>query len=445
MLLRASPLLLLLGCPASAMPTPTTPPIEEARHVEVSTECSVSEGGGLTLYRFGEGLLVSEYMASDAAGTQSEVRFIHDNEGRTIRIDQEDIEGIGDGDSSSVVAQTEGPVPNSIDVYSDALSLDAPYVRWIYDDAGRPIRRESRREPDGEPRVVTCEYDQLGRVSKRGASNFYYEGDSLFPRSHTELLRFYSAIVVNPPETPEFEFSVDRTTFVGDCHAAFFAPCSPEFAPPPPGRERARIPHAEPLVAMPTPEDAVRLGLNCDNPNVDDEDSCTFEIAHRLDAEGELRGVAIARLLRGPQISESHHLVMARAGGWWVGPQIADGPFNGNQTEGTLSFSLSEPLLRQVVEGGEPEFTVRYETETSNADREINERGFIVCLDLEAATLRCTRVPEYVNDVDPVEDPQEAEVTLGFPGDGTITVQQISGAHERVATSTLYVEELFGF
>lgn len=28
----------------------------------------------------------------------------------------------------------------------------------------------------------------------------------------------------------------------GDCHDALFRPCSPVFAPPPPGRERATLP-----------------------------------------------------------------------------------------------------------------------------------------------------------------------------------------------------------
>ncbi len=408
-----------------------------------------------------EGLPTARYEASDAAGTQYEERYLRDERGRVVRIQREAVEGMGE----------EGPLLETRVTYAedeDSRQVEARYddpeegvriVRWTYDERGRPVSIEDGFE-DRQPRVRTCRYDDHGRVATSDERLFTYASDAdSFPNAVSnpwdpqqllQVLRLPDGVWVSDPDPPAY---VDRAPgrYLGECLSRLLEPCSSVFAPPPPGGRRAPRQRAPAFTPLPSPEAVGREALRCREGDVDSEDACTLTVPYRLEAPagGALREVAVLKLERGPQQMESHHLAIATEAGWWQGPKIADGPFNGNQMSGTMHFHTRDPALRELVGGGDPELLLHYETERAyddeeDVDHELQEEGYLVCRDLATVALRCVRIAEHVRDV--IEGGArtiEARAQLSFPGDGTVHVENARGEHEDVPRSDSDLDVFF--
>jgi len=89
-------------------------------------------------------------------------------------------------------------------------------VRWQYDDAGRPVRRDDEFFPDSPVGHATCAYDAAGRPVQhdearerghRATTTYSYEGDGRWPRSMT---------VVTPHDGRPAEERTSTVTVDGD-------------------------------------------------------------------------------------------------------------------------------------------------------------------------------------------------------------------------------------
>jgi hypothetical protein len=219
--------------------------------------------------------VVDVYENSDNAGTQYEQRYLYDDRGRAVRIRGESIEGMGEtGPIPEVtVSYTEDPAARWVEArYSDGTDgelLGVVRERWTFDERGLPIRREQYDGEDPAPRVVTCAYDARGRPVARNDERFVYRGGEVVPVevvaedvratvvSAPHMIRIRAVWedeaqdgedTAGPEPDPEDEEDEDPleddedADLAGSCHDFLFRPCSPVFAPPPPGRERATLP-----------------------------------------------------------------------------------------------------------------------------------------------------------------------------------------------------------
>jgi len=214
-----------------------------------------------------------------------------------------------------------------------------------------------------------------------------------------------------------------------------------------------------PSAPLPSLDEVVRDELECapiqvqevaavEDPEVEDEegqDACHWEQMALLaasDPSSRVRSVAIVRVLRGEQAAQSHHLVIGLDGDWHAGPQIADGPFVGNQVVGVLSFSLSDPTLRQIVPGGDEELVAHYRTEENEDDVETEESGLLVCGALGDVP-RCARVPLLLRTSTGGEAPRTATASVTFDDDGSVRMTRRSGRSPRLTTGTRPFDQLF--
>lgn len=464
---------LLMGCgsqPASR--PPVVVPAEENRNEPPGSEvepmardtvstCRLLAPGSEERLSFDEeGLPTARYEASDNAGTQYQERYLRDDRGRVVRIERELVEGAGEEGAlpETRVTYTEDAGSRRVEARYENEEEGVRLVRWTYDDRGRPVTVEEGFE-DEPPRARTCRYDARGRALGSDERFVRYGGDDPFPvaishpwdsQRSLQVLRLPGGIWVADPDSPRYVYRAP-IRYLGACLTRLLQPCSPAFAPPPPGGTRAPLQEAAPPRPLPSPEAVGREALGCREGDVGSEEACALTVAHRVDAPegGSIRGVAVLRLERGPQQSESHHLAVADDAGWWQGPQIADGPFNGNQMSGTMSFRTRDPALRDLDGDGEPELLLHYDTERvyddeEGVDHELHEHGFLVCTDLATVALRCVRIAERVRDL--VEGGMrtlEAQAQLSFPGDGTVRVRGARGNHEHVPSQDSELRFLF--
>lgn len=439
--------MLVLGCSGATTPeTPTTPELPPtAEQAVVESVCTMHSGEETQTWRFENGSVVSLAIVGDAAGTALEQRFVRDDAGRVVQVEVQLVEGVGSGEARrQSVSYEPGPTPDVLDMRVQ-VGEESRTIRWTYDARGFPVSSQMGEQ------TTTCRYDEQGRVVARDDHRFDYRGDARIPHSMYDpeaartvpVHRLYDAIAVPGPDGEAFALTDAARRWTGACVDVFFGSCSPASAPPAPTGQ-AELPQPEPLAARTTPEDVARVDLRCANPDPEAEDGCTFEIVHRVAHEdGALRGAAVIRLAEGPQGQESTHLAVARADGWWVGSQLADGPFNGNQMSGTLQFQTRDLELKQVVEGGDPELLLRYETEQTFTDleereHELEEQGAIVCVDLATSQQRCVRVAESIDETIDGERTQ-ASAHIEFPGNGGMVVSEMEGRHERVPRQPLVV------
>ena len=193
-------------------------------------------------------------------------------------------------------------------------------------------------------------------------------------------------------------------------------------------------------------QELVRRDLHCPS-EVEGEERCTTQAALRAPSSESpaLREVAVLTIARGESGFETTHLLLHLEDGWWLGPQLGDGPFNGNQMSGTLAFRVTEVSIETAFEG-EPALVAHYESETSNEideqQHDVREAGLILCINLASDQLRCARVAESIHhEVD--GELTEARARLRIVGDGTIAVDEVSGSHERVPREVVYIEQLY--
>jgi len=452
--MRSLLLVLLAGCAASPPPGPALPEPEPAVEPDSTSSCNIWFPDGQiewTLDSLGRPL--ARYENSDAAGAQWSSRWVRDAEGRTLRIETEMLEGPGveSGEGHERRELSYRTDPDGSVVVSYERYGDTHQVRWTYDAQGRPVRREFTVDGE-EPHVVACEYDDRGRPVRVGDWRYGYESERSVPSwavtpegTTVSVVGFGQTLFTTDPqasEPPEW----DSRRFEGDCIDFFFEPCSPVFAPPIAGRPVSRLPapSLEPLDSM---EAVVASHLGC-RATDDEENRCTVDRVERArtDAEGALREVAVVTIARGASGAMSTHLILRVRDGWWLGPQLGDGPFNGNQMVGTLRFRVSEVSLRSVDPELGPALLARYETETlheiDEQEHAVTESGWILCLSPGTSQLRCARLPEQIEETIDGEA-TTASARLTFPGDGTIAIDQVTGSHDRVQTETFPVEWLY--
>jgi hypothetical protein len=351
------------------------------------------------------------------------------------------LEGIGEGDTARAYRyrEVDGSIEARFDLYDDVQ-----VERWFYDEEGRPVRLETQLG-EREPRVTTCQYDARGRVVGRNGRRFEYVGDRTTPAwaGGAAVVEQGDTVYVTPTFDP---YSLPESKhYVGDCADVFFFPCSPVFAPRRPGHARApRLPSFAPTAAT-SADEAIQQRLGCPSEG---EEGCTIESTETVagPVEAAVRAVVVT-IARGASGFESTHLVLHLEDGWWMGPQIGDGPFNGNQTSGTLLFRVTEPTLRPVMGPDDLGFVAQYETETSeeleDETHDMRESGLIVCVDLASSRARCARVPASVReDVD--GEVTEATARLRIVGDGTIAVDETTGRHERIQ-GTGHIDDWFAW
>ena len=439
-------IVLLAACPAGTSTSPPPRVVPDEPTLAVTTTCVESHREGHVEWTLdASGLPLKQYENSDAAGSQWSASWVRDERGRTRRLLIEMLEGIGAGDQSREMTHVDRDDGSVEERYQDAISGEDVREVWHYDERGRPTRRERQRS-DRDPEVIECEYDTLGRVIRRGERRFAYEGNRATPfsmrfvdstDSAQPITSFRDVVVVHDPYEAAYTHGGEVVRWVGDCSDVFFWPCSPVFAPSRADGSRAeRLPQP---VRRPHASLEAALQELCASPG------CAESI-ERASGSGSVRSVGLVTIAQGDSEHQSTHLMLGLADGWWRGPQLADGPFNGNQTSGTLSFRVEEPRLMQVVPGGDPELVVRYSTETSNEVEgrqvDVTESGLLICVDLALRDLGCARVPEHIHqEID--GELTEARATLRVVGDGTIAVEDRVGSHERMQPESFPVEWLF--
>ncbi len=465
-------LILLLGCPAATtpaatIPAATTPPPAVAP--APTTQCRVEQREVQVEWTLdAAGFPTKQYVNNDAAAHQFATEWVRDRDGRTLRVETEMLEGIGE-DRHFTRTLTHRESNRTVEVrYEERGEVHSE--RYFYDDRGRPIRIESV-VGDGEPRITSCRYDDRGRVVMRDGVMYEYVGDRTMP-SHARYDAFErapfvavgDAVFEGDPLEP-YRHNAEIQRYLGDCTDVFFYPCSPVFAPPPAAGDTrgVRLPRFErrPAASM---EAVVEQSLGCRNNGASGEDApdetasddddwvdlgavrCTVESVQTAVGTGRVRGVALVTIARGEEAEESTHLLLHLEDGWSLGPEVADGPFNGNQTVGTLRFAVSRVALQPVLSPTELGLVAHYETETNvavdGAERAIRESGLILCTGLASAMLQCTRVAESIHE-QVGDQVTEASARLRIVGDGTIAVDQVSGRHQRVPADTFVVEDWF--
>ena len=203
------------------------------------------------------GLVVRLYANSDAAGSQWQEAHEYDARGRRVRTRGELLEGMGELGPRPDIAPSyhEDPAARTVEVRYPDDYWGEPRVRWTYDARGRPVRREILDDAGETVSELACAYDAAGRVVSRGDQRFEYRGDAPLPHRMIDAGEEYPIrgepgrievrwVGREVPEgadgrepLEEGELDLD-----GDCVDVLFRPCSPAFAPPPPGRERASLP-----------------------------------------------------------------------------------------------------------------------------------------------------------------------------------------------------------
>lgn len=447
-------IVLMLGCSGATSVESTTPepePAPESQPSGVESSCRVAMAEEAETFRFIDGVLVERVLIGDAAGTQLEEKYTRDDTGRVSRISVQLVEGVGAGAAEDQPIRYEpGPQPNQLDMHVE-IAGQLETVRWTYDERGFPISSMV-----GERQMLACRRDEQGRIVERDGYRFFYWGDARFPHAMYDpesartvpVHRFYDAIAFPGPNDEPYVLAGDARRSTGTCAAVFFGACNALFAPPPPSGAVTEL-VVEPLAARATPDEVARIDLACANPDTESEEGCTFMVERQRvnDAGGALRGVAVIRVTRGPQGHQSTHLAIARADGWWVGSQLADGPFNDNQTSGTLRFETRDLNLMQAVSGGDPEVVIGYDTERTFTDEfeiehELEERGAIVCLDVANNQQRCVRIPHAIDER--FEDQHlSARADVVLTGEGTVHYRDVVGRHPRVPNTELVPLEWF--
>ena len=198
----------------------------------------------------------------------------------------------------------------------------------------------------------------------------------------------------------------------------------------------------------------VQDGRETDEEEREEEEAnepCDYDVVARLDgheAGNAIRAVAIVHITAGAEEAERHFLLIGGETGWFLGPEIADGPFNGNQSTGTLSFEASAAELRQVEPGGAEELVLRYDTvflppdaDETEESVEIHERGFLVCGGL-AGVPRCVRAPDWVSRERRIGPATTATALVTFGADGSIRTARRTGRDPRIAPGTHTLREL---
>lgn len=167
----------------------------------------------------------------------------------------------------------------------------------------------------------------------------------------------------------------------------------------------------------------------CEEDDCDEGEDCAAEVLARIDT-GDVppRSVALLHERRGPEEQESTHLAVGFDGEWRLSARVADGPFNGNQTSGTLRIEVGELRFVQLVAGGADEVTFTYRSEEMEEDEDVRERGIFACVDVFQRP-RCARFPEEVARGEPA---RVARARVTFPGDGTVRVERLQGRDPRV-------------
>ncbi len=119
---------------------------------------------------------------------------------------------------------------------------------------------------------------------------------------------------------------------------------------------------------------------------------CDFEVLAAFALDGEVRGVALVRVVTGPEAAETTRLYVHDRGYWMDGPTISDGPFVGDQTDGVTRFEVSNIELAELDAAAPPELRARYERTRIDDGDEANDAGWLVCALGEAPA--CGLFPE---------------------------------------------------
>jgi len=244
------------GCGGPSTP-PTEAPAAEAPPPSEPTSCQHVFLDGVEEWDLSpDGLVTRVYANSDAAGSQWREEYEYDARGRRRLIEAERLEGMGEVGPMPPIEPTylDDPEAHSVEVRFGAAYWDAPRVVWRYDVGGRPIRMDAYDGGDEPARSVECAFDGRGRVIRRGSTRFDYRGEDSVPSamavSEAEVFvvradgEHIAVRLADPGEPREYEDELfeGEADLSGNCIDVLMRPCSPIFAPPPPGRDRATLP-----------------------------------------------------------------------------------------------------------------------------------------------------------------------------------------------------------
>jgi hypothetical protein len=158
------------------------------------------------------------------------------------------------------------------------------------------------------------------------------------------------------------------------------------------------------------------------------------------DAGSTPRGAAILEVVPREGTRPMYHLLVGHEGTWRVGAFLSDGPLP-NADTGTLAFEVSELSLRQLVAGGPREALFRTSTRANDEGVEIEEAGWVVCIDLLVEPARCASIPETASRRSSGRTTR-VRATVGF-GEGTFEVSGLTGRDPRLRAGTHPIESLF--
>lgn len=172
-----------------------------------------------------------------------------------------------------------------------------------------------------------------------------------------------------------------------------------------------------------------------------DESGCRRRDLLRVEDEGSSpRGLAILEIVPREGTRPMYHLLVGHEGRWRIASFLSDGPLP-NADVGTLAFEVSELALRQLVPGGPSEAVFRSSTRANDEGVELEESGWVVCIDLLSEHARCASIPESVSRRSEGRTTR-ARATVSF-GEGTYEVSGLTGRDPRLRAGSHSIETLF--
>jgi hypothetical protein len=171
-----------------------------------------------------------------------------------------------------------------------------------------------------------------------------------------------------------------------------------------------------------------------------DESACRRRDLLRVEDAGSTpRGLAILEIVPREGTRPMYHLLVGHEGRWRIASFLSDGPLP-NADVGTLAFEVSGLAHRQLVPGGPSEAIFRSSTRANDEGVELEESGWVVCLDL-LEQARCASIPESVSRRSEGRTTR-ARATVSF-GDGTYEIAGLSGRDPRLSAGSHPIESLF--
>lgn len=126
-----------------------------------------------------------------------------------------------------------------------------------------------------------------------------------------------------------------------------------------------------------------------------------YEMWERCDARALVSSgtreqpLGLARIVRGAEERETTEFFFWDDGVWSEGVEVSDGPFNGNQTTGVLSFEVSDG--EALAMDGMTALRAQYRRERVADDVRTRDEGVLVCVRERSA---CLLLPESVSSTD---------------------------------------------